>query len=156
MSEVFDFQKGRSLRGVNPQAVGDELTRLRAEKGSLTPADVLERAADPANPMHAAFEWDDSKAAHEHRLQQARRLIVSIRVLNSPVGKPVQAFVSVKTPEHGRSYVPTVEAMSDEQMRERVLTEIRTFVEGIERKWSHLVDVSNIISRIKDATKTAA
>ena len=156
MSEVFDFQKGRSIKGVNPQAVGEALTAIRAAKGTLIPADVVEAARNPDSPMHAAFTWDDSEAAHMHRLSEARRLIVSIRVLNSPIGKPVQAFVNVKTPDHGRSYVPTVEAMNDDEMRARVLAEVRSFVEGLERKWSHLVDVSNIVARLKDAATAKA
>lgn len=152
MTPVYDFRPGRAIKGANPQAVGEELNRIRTARGKLIAADVLEEAADPASPLHAGFEWDDSIAAADYRLQQARKLIVSIRVLNSPTAKPMVAFVSVRTPGDGRSYQPTAEAMGDEQMKERVLDEIRTFIESMERRWSHFNEVGAVLARLKTAT----
>lgn len=149
MAPVFDFRPGRALKGVNPQQVGVELERIRAEKGKLVAEDVLEAASDPESPLHEAFTWDDSAAAHQHRLTEARRLIVSIRVLNSPAGKPTIAFVSVKTPDVGRTYMPTTEAMSDDELKVRVLAEIRQALEGIERRYAHFAEVAELIGRLK-------
>lgn len=151
MPNVFDFRPGRSIKNVSPQAVGAELERIRATKGTLIPADVLEAAKAEDSPLHNAFEWDDTAAAHQHRLNQARRLIVSIRILNSPVGKPTTAFVSVKTPSKGREYVPTVEAMTDDELRERVLAEVRTFIESLERRYAHFQEVSDLLGGLKKA-----
>lgn len=44
-------------------------------KGGCTTEDLLDAARDPDSPAHAAFEWDDSKAAEEFRKHQARRHI---------------------------------------------------------------------------------
>lgn len=146
---VYDFRSGRSIKNVNAQAVGEELDRIRKDKGVLTPAEVLDAAADPASPLHAAFEWDDHAAAQQHRLNQARRLIVSIRVINAPTAKPMVAFVSVKTPDKGRNYVPSAEAMSDDEMKARVLNEIRTFIESMERRYAHFAEVGELLERLK-------
>lgn len=149
MANVYDFRSGRSIKGCNPQAVGEELERLRIEKGALKPVDVLEAASSPESPLHHAFEWDDSAAAQQHRLNQARRLIVSIRILNSPTAKPTTAYVSVRTPGQGRSYVPTTEAMSDEDIAARVLDEIRQFIESMERRYAHFEQARAVLAGFK-------
>lgn len=56
------------------KAVVERLIALE-EKGVLRPDAVVEDARDPASPLHSHFQWDDSKAAHAFRLEQARRLI---------------------------------------------------------------------------------
>lgn len=48
--------------------------------GRLDPADVVEAARDPASPLHGYFEWDDTEAARQHRLGQARQLIRRIKI----------------------------------------------------------------------------
>lgn len=149
MAQVYDFRPGHSIKNVNAQDVGDELERLRAEKGVLTPADVLEAASDKDSPMHNAFEWDDTEAARRFRLQQARKLIVSIRVINSPVQARVPAYVSVRDPEKGRSYVPTVEALTNEDIKARVLMEISQFVESMQRRYAHFQEAADVIARMK-------
>lgn len=148
---VYDFRQGRTIKNIDPQAAGRELERLREAHGTLTAEIVLEAAVDPESPLHAGFEWDDSAAAKQHRLNQARRLIVSLRVLNSPTAKPTVAFVSVRTPDKGRTYMPTIEAMGDEELRYRVLSEIRQFIEGIEKRYAHFEEVGQLLSRVKSA-----
>lgn len=148
---TFAFRSGRSLKGTDPQAIGEVLDRIYREKGVLRPEDVLEEAKDVESPLHAAFEWNDSVAAQQHRLNQARRLIVSVRIIDSPVQTAVPAFVSVRSPEHGRGYVPTAEAMSDDQLRARVLMEVRQFVEGMQRRYAHFQEVADVIGRLKQS-----
>ena len=41
--------------------------------GELNTVEFLDAASDPAHPAHDYFEWDDSKAAHSHRIQQVRQ-----------------------------------------------------------------------------------
>ena len=54
------------------------LAELESSGGRLTPNGVVEAARDAASPLHYHFEWDDSVAAEQHRLDQARRLITSV------------------------------------------------------------------------------
>lgn len=148
MANVFAFRAGRSIKNCDPQAVGEELERIRRDTGSITPEKVIEEAASDESPLHHAFEWDDTEAARQHRLSQARRLVTSIRIINSPVQTKVPAFVSVPAPE-GRSYVPTAEALSDEQLRARVLMEIQQFVESMQRRYAHFREVADLLDGLK-------
>jgi hypothetical protein len=147
--QVFDFQSGRAIKGVNPQTVGEELERLRGEHGKLTPELVLEAAKEEDSPLHAAFTWDDDAAGQKWRLIEARRLIVSVKVLNSPAGKPTPAFVSVRTPEAGRTYVPVAQAMSSEELRVRVLAEARQAIEALERRYAMYADLGDLFDNLK-------
>jgi len=55
------------------------LDELEADD-KLTAENLIDKARDPDNPAHDHFEWDDSVAAHEHRLEQARALIRRPRI----------------------------------------------------------------------------
>lgn len=63
-----------------PLDVYQHLKALEAN-GRLEPATVVQAAHHPDHPLHDHFEWDDSVAAHQWRLVQARNLITSIRVI---------------------------------------------------------------------------
>jgi hypothetical protein len=51
------------------------------DEGRLTPECVLEAAEDEDSPLHRFFEWDNDEAAHQYRIDQARRLIRGVRVV---------------------------------------------------------------------------
>jgi hypothetical protein len=66
--------------------------------GRVTPEAVLEAAADPASPLHDHFEWDDAAAAQQHRLEQARSLIRSVRVQITTETRVVSTVHYVRDP----------------------------------------------------------
>jgi hypothetical protein len=47
--------------------------------GVLRPEDVVREATSPKSILHGCFEWDDKKAGHQFRLDQARQLIASVK-----------------------------------------------------------------------------
>lgn len=56
------------------QIVRDILSNM-AERGKLTPDAVVKEATKKESPLHSYFLWDDKRAAHEFRKEQARELI---------------------------------------------------------------------------------
>ncbi len=62
------------------EEVRKELEAIERERGIIEPAVVVAAARDPDSALHEFFEWDDSKAADAHRIQQARQLIARIKV----------------------------------------------------------------------------
>jgi hypothetical protein len=52
-----------------------ELKKIQSKDGRLTADATVQAARDPKNPLHKAFEWDNTRAAHKWRLEQARTLI---------------------------------------------------------------------------------
>jgi hypothetical protein len=149
---VFDYRAGRSIKGLQPQVVGEELERIREARGSLTPEIVLEEATAEESPLHGAFTWSDDEAARRYRIHEARRIVTSIRVLNGPAAKPSPAFISVRTPERGREYLPISTALSEHELKVRVLAEAKQMVETLERRWSHFAEVADVLQRLRQAT----
>lgn len=61
------------------QRVGEALDAIsRDNGGTLHPQDVVAAARAPESVLHSLFEWDDRKAARQHRLDQATRMIAAI------------------------------------------------------------------------------
>lgn len=93
----YEFREGSRVRGVDAEAAGRELERIRRHSdGRLEPEAVVATAAHTDSPLHPAFEWDDEMAAVEHRLNQARNLIRSIRIVDPTTGDEKPQFVYVK------------------------------------------------------------
>lgn len=61
-----------------------KVDRLRwiyeSNNNRIDPGEVVADAANPDSPLHDAFVWDDTKAAHEYRIGQAREMIRHVRV----------------------------------------------------------------------------
>jgi hypothetical protein len=69
-----------------------------ASGGVLTPAAVVADAKRKDSPLHAHFEWDKTKAAYQHWLDQARELIVSVRVVFKTDTTNVSSVYYVRDP----------------------------------------------------------
>src|SRR5688500_16292159 len=72
-----------------------ELDALYKRDGELEPERVLEWAEKhPSSALHASFQWDDTEAAKQYRLWQARQLITEVVVVYED--RPsVQKYVSI-------------------------------------------------------------
>lgn len=123
-SEGARFQKDAPTDPAAARAVGDHLEMLRQKfKGELTPKDVLDDARHDNSPLHPFFEWSDSEAAEQYRLQQARGLIKSVVAVYVSETKPaVRAKMFVHVPEPGAPhYRETSHALSQTKTRALVL-----------------------------------
>ncbi len=103
--------------------IREQLAEIRQRRGVLTAAVVLDEARDPAHPLHDRFEWDDSAAAERYRLEQARNIIRSARIVyrdpteTSPAGN-IRAYHSVARPNGTRVYEPAEEIAANPEMTE--------------------------------------
>lgn len=79
--ERIIWRRGWRPPGVRAEAAAAELERLHKQDGGLTATGVLEAATPEDSPLHSAFTWDDTEAAHQHRLAEARRIVKSIRIV---------------------------------------------------------------------------
>lgn len=65
-------------------------------EGLVPPQDVVAYARrHPRGALYQRFTWDDSKAADEHRLWQAREIIAQFWVVSRKERKPVRMFLSL-------------------------------------------------------------
>jgi len=117
---IYKFKAGSRVSGVKAQAVGEELQKLRDRDGRIETLVVLNEAKKKRSPLHNAFEWDDSVAAHQHRLYQARHLIRSMEIIIED--RPEPAFVHIKV-NHGGYYQSTEVAVQNVDEWELVRTQ---------------------------------
>jgi hypothetical protein len=101
---------------------------LIGRNGRLDPEIILDFASNPKTALHSRFNWDDAKAAHQHRLLQARNLI-RVYVKNIPVGdnlnRMTRVYVRSSTVEdEGSGYVLTTDTLSDEEQRRRLIVSV--------------------------------
>ncbi len=128
----------------------------KANGGLLQPDAVVEAARPVKSPLHRHFIWDDTKAAHQHRLEQARRLI-RIIVEFSPVnlGKSTRVFVSL-TPDRsfrGGGYRTLESVLSNEEMRKHLLRDALEDMERFEEKYRHLNELAGVFTAYYAARK---
>jgi len=115
--KVYHANPGYRLTDEDAATVGPVLESL-ANEGRATPDDIVQVARDEASPLHRFFDWDDSSAATQHRLWQARHLARSYRVEivtftnNRPITVLAPGLVSIKETSQRRSY-RTIETVRD-------------------------------------------
>lgn len=155
MTVRWAWRDGAHVR-IDANQAGRELENIRkANDGRLTPSDVLERARSANSALHDHFEWDDTKAAEQHRLGQAGELIRSITIdvsRSNLATKPVRAFVSVER-DGERSYTSTLVAMSDKDLRSQVLRRAWDELEAFRRKYQGLEELARVFAAMDEARR---
>jgi len=102
--------------------------------GNLTAEEVVHSAKLKTNALHDAFDWNDKTAAHEHRKNQARRLMRVIVVREQINGEVIDmpAFTSVKIdvqdadtkePKQVRVYMPEGVIRNDEYLHQQTISD---------------------------------
>lgn len=130
--------------------LNEELLALRSEHGRLTP-DLVVNAARPADgPLHDRFTWDDSEAAERYRLDEARQLIRSVRVVyRRPNGDTarVRGWLSIDRPELGgqKSYEPAEQVLADPLTSKILLRQLERELAAMEAKYSHLSEFRQVV-----------
>lgn len=118
--------------------------------GDFTAADIVERARDESSPLHRGFEWDDTAAAHEHRLSQARKINRSIQVkyLDLPNQPETRAYevkrveVSSDGTSSRKFFSSSEEVMNDPDSRARLITEALNELQRLRVRFRLLQELS--------------
>jgi hypothetical protein len=126
--------------------IKQELIRLADEHGGmLRPEDVVREAERGESPLHAHFQWNNSVAAHEYRLQQARGLIrVSVEYLSS---EPIvsRVFVSLSMDRYpGGGYRVTASVLENIDNRSLMLRDALAELRRVETKYRALTELANV------------
>lgn len=128
----------------------------KAHDGILRPVDVVEAASDENHPLHGSFEWNDTRAAAQYRLWQARELIqVAVTVLEGdPKRESIRAYVSLgsdrENPGGGYRFIGSVLRNSKQrrELFEQALAELRAF----EAKYRQLRRLRPIFTALRKIT----
>lgn len=111
-----------ALRRAKMAAIKAAIEATADRQGVVTPSKVVEAARDVMSPLHAEFEWDDSVAAHEHRLATARELIRDIRYEAYDVSSGLVRSISyVHKPGPTQGYIPLSRAAKNARMAKEIM-----------------------------------
>jgi hypothetical protein len=140
---VYQFREGSRFRG-DAAAVAAELERIRTECGALRSEVVVTEAEPDGAPLHPYFEWDDSAAAHSHRLMQARTLVraVVVMVEGHP---PASMYVHVS---------PDTVGAGDYQPLARIVTMPDRYLSALAEAQRELVSAQRRVSELLDVART--
>lgn len=109
----------------------------------LLAEDVVQAARSPDSPLHRFFEWDDSKAAHQYRVSQARKLIQQVQVW-MPLGDGTRTRVHVyhHVPQLDREGYRRIEQIGQvESQREALIRQLRGEVAAFREKYARYASV---------------
>lgn len=139
-------------KNVDPDLAVQELTRIEETYGSLTPDHILEASKDETAIFHPLFTWDDSEAAKQYRLQQARMIINNVQVVTISNGEErLISVYEIVALEDGRAYKHINSMSSDdiEQVKARTVRELN----GLKQKLSVYKQFEKVLVKIGEATE---
>ena len=128
--------------------IAAELAAL-ATQGRLAPKRVVQWAkTHRSSALHACFQWDDTRAAAQFRLWQARELIVSVEVVFLD-GKKRQVYVSPLVSRGAGGYHRLVDVMDDEGLRAQFLAQALDELERVCAKYEDLCELAGVRAAVR-------
>lgn len=135
-------------------AIKAELDKLTIG-GVLKPEDVVAFARDKQTALHSCFTWDDTEAAHQYRLVQARQIIRVFVVVEPGAPRNVRAFVSL-TPDRkkeGGGYRPLVSVMSDGELYQQLLQDALRELSAMQQRYRRIKELEKVFLAAEEAAK---
>jgi hypothetical protein len=135
----------------DPVIIGALRHLAEQDGGTLKPEAVVDAARDPESPLHERFTWDDTKAAQEYRLWEARRLIrVCVEYLPGDKSEePCPVFVSLTDDRAmGAGYRTLVDVMDDDELRERLLADALKELDGFRQRYDRVKELATVFLAI--------
>ena len=131
--------------------IRQELEQIARKKGTLNPHDVVNFARNSRTALHKCFIWDDSKAAEQWRLHQARniiRLIVEIPMNGND--KEYKVFVSLRDDRQNKiGYRPLISVMTNDELREKLLEDALADMQTFRDKYKELKELSETFAAME-------
>lgn len=126
--------------------IRDELLALTDPQTEMIYADSVVAWAErnPDSELHDKFEWDDQKAAHAHRLDQARHLI-SLHVVYSGTGRRASVSLITDRPAGG-GYREVTPVLNNARMRAVLLRQILDEVARVIDRYPQLNELDPLLA----------
>lgn len=131
------------------EIVQEELLRIAAKNGGIVkPEVVVHEAADEDSPLHECFTWDDTEAAHQYRIWQARQLIRVVVHMIPQSTTPQRVFVSLSPDRNddGGGYRVMATVLSDEDRRKQLLADALDELRVFEEKYKCLKELAHVFA----------
>lgn len=142
---------------LNPQALVAVSAALKTTPG-ITAAELVELAKQSTGPLHSAFEWDDTKAAHRFRLDIANKMIVRVKVrVTLSERATTRVTVAQLRPDNApQRNLRVLTSSNSNDPRSRDLQQAIQELEAFRRKYSTISELAGVfvaLEELKDPKK---
>ena len=164
MSDPIEIKwRAGSRFKTNPVKAFEELERIKSRNGGEIDANtVVEAARSKRSPIHRDFEWDDAIAAHEHRLETARKMVRSIEIVRKEApnisARAYEVTVSrestLESPK--KAYRSTEEILSDPVARDELLGRAVRDAISFRKRYAALSELSQVFQAVEKFIRSAS
>lgn len=151
----YQWRKGaRGLSNLDADKIGSEIDYMIDNNIPHDPEGIVEYARqNEDSELHKGFEWDDTKAAENYRIEQARYITRHIiHIVNNPNAEveeerepEVRVFFQIG---NKTEYKRTVEIHRNEDEYAALLAKAMSELRAFKRKYSTLVELEEIFKLI--------
>ena len=115
--------------------------------GTITPQIVVEAARKEKSVLRSYFDWNDTTAAFQYRLEQARKLIRTwVCILPQKPQRPMRVMVSLSEDRGEDGYRRLADVMGDVELREKLLIEAKRDMSYFRRKYAMLSELAEVFA----------
>lgn len=158
--------KNGTQHKVDAKAAHEAIEAIRKRNGGEASAEAVVNAAKAKrNPLHPEFVWEDSEAANEYRLTQARELVRHLVVIREEIAtdRPQRVYEVIKQPadpEKGKqrakyAYRSVDDIMADPDMRAELLGRALRELISIRNRYRDLQELAVVLRAIDEVVETA-
>ncbi|MBE3134791.1 MAG: hypothetical protein IMZ55_15080 [Acidobacteria bacterium] len=127
-----------------------EVVRGKNTDGMLVAEEVVEFATDPKTALHDRFLWDDSIAAHQYRIWQAREIIRVAVTIVPKADQQTRAYVSLMADREreGGGYRTMIDVLTDSDHRDALLQEALAELNRLREKYKVLKELAPVFEAL--------
>jgi hypothetical protein len=156
----FSVRKGFHVKRETAERVGRLIVEL-TDKGIYSPEKLVEVASDPRCPAHTDFDWDDTTAAHQWRMAQARKyqqaITYTLLVTGPRGGKPkpmkLRAAYAFEDEVQHTYYRSGTEVVRNKDLLEDLKTRALAALESWRTQYNMLASIGEFAGVFREITR---
>jgi hypothetical protein len=153
---IYKPSKGAQFNAEQAQVLGQVIEQLG---DTATPKQLVDAARSKKSPIHSLFEWDDSAAAEQYRLFQARNHINHLHIVFTTRNEEgtTKAFHSVVISDgesSERVYASMATVADNQELADQVIAKALAELHGWKVRYAQYQQVfSGVFQAIGEADK---
>ena len=131
------------------------IENIKKKRGGITPQLLIIESKKKKSLLHNCFEWNDSKAAEEYRIVQAREILRCIIIEIEPDEdyeeiRTIRALIAPSSieKENNTSYVTVEEVCNDEELQAAYMRQLKRDLDAIKNKIKGFKQFSEVVKAI--------
>lgn len=156
IGRVRPGKAGQSLNmEIKMDKLQKELETIRKRGGGILKAeDVVSFAQNPKTALHSKFTWDDTEAAKQYRLWQAREVIRVCVTVRSESKDAIRTYVSIAEDRYsGGGYRHIEDVLSNYDLHTQMLRDVLSEFRRVQMKHNRYTELQPIYDAIDEVDK---